>query len=289
MINRVLCTFAVFCLCACSTKQPEPAKSPTASKTPTTKVTAPASQPAASQPSASQPMKAADSKARVFFVWPEDGATVPTTFDVAFGLEGMKIAKAGTGLQDKTLGHHHLIIDGAGIKYGSAVPMDERHLHFGKGQTQTSVTLTPGKHTLTMQFADGAHRSFGAGLSATITVNVVDTKAKPAVKFLEPADGATVKSPVKVKFGITGLTISPAGTAPSDKTKGHHHVVVDGAVVPLGTVVPADDRHIHFGKGQTEAELKLAPGKHTLTLQFADGAHRSYGAAVSQTISVMVE
>ena len=287
MVNRVLTIFVLVSLAACSSKQPEPAKS--VEKTVKTQAKAPASQPSASQPSASQPMKPMDAKARVFFVWPEDGATVPTTFDVAFGLEGMKIAKAGTGMQDKTLGHHHLIIDGAGIKYGSAVPADERHLHFGKGETKTSVTLTPGKHTLTMQFADGAHRSFGAALSSTITVNVVDTKAKPAVRFIEPADGATVKSPVKVKFGITGLTVAPAGTAPNDKTKGHHHVVVDGAVVPLGTVVPADERHIHFGKGQTEADLKLKPGKHTLTLQFADGAHRSFGAAVSQTISVTVE
>ena len=133
---------------------------------------------------------------------------MPTTFDVAFGLEGMKIAKAGTGMQDKTLGHHHLIIDGAGIKYGSAVPADERHLHFGKGDEDIGH-FDPRKHTLTMQFADGAHRSFGAALSSTITVNVVDTKAKPAVRFIEPADGATVKSPVKVKFGITGLTAAP--------------------------------------------------------------------------------
>lgn len=234
-------------------------------------------------------MKAADAKARVFFVWPQDGSTVPTTFDVAFGLEGMKIAKAGTGMQDKTLGHHHLIVDGAGIKYGSPVPADERHLHFGKGETHTSVTLSPGKHTLTMQFADGAHRSFGSALSSTITVNVVDTKAKAAVRFLEPADGASVKSPVKVKFGITGLTVTPAGVDIDDKTKGHHHVIVDGSVVPLGTVVPADERHIHFGKGQTEAELKLSPGKHTLTLQFADGGHRSYGSSISQTITVNVE
>jgi hypothetical protein len=234
-------------------------------------------------------MKAPGTKARVFFVWPNDGATVPTTFDVAFGLEGMKIGKAGTGLNDKTLGHHHLIIDGGGIAYGGTVPADANHLHFGKGQKNTSVTLSPGKHTLTMQFADGAHRSYGAALSQTITVNVVDTKAKPGVSFLEPVDGAKVKSPFKVRFKTTGLSVSPAGTAPNDKTKGHHHIIVDGEVLSLGSVVPSDATHIHFGKGQTEADLTLSPGTHTLTLQFADGAHRSFGAAASQTIKVIVE
>ena len=53
--------------------------------------------------------------------------------------------------------------------------------------------------------------------------------------------------------------------------------------------MPTDDTHIHFGKGQTETELKLAPGKHTLTMQFADGAHRSYGPDLSSTISVTVK
>ena len=58
---------------------------------------------------------------------------------------------------------------------------------------------------------------------------------------------------------------------------GHHHLIVDGKAVPKGSVVPADATHMHFGKGQTETTLKLPPGKHTLTLQFADGAHQSYG------------
>jgi hypothetical protein len=101
-------------------------------------------------------------------------------------------------------------------------------------------------------------------------------------------DGAKVKSPVKVKFGLKGFKLRPAGENPSDKTTGHHHIIVDGKPVPFGEVVPADDKHIHFGKGQTEAELKLKPGKHTLTLQLADGAHRSYGADLSSTINIEV-
>ena len=168
--------------------------------------------------------------------------------------------------------------------------MDDKHLHFGKGQTETQVTLSPGVHSLTMQFADGAHRSFGEALSASIKVTVAETEGTPKVEFLEPAEGATVKSPVKVKFGISGgMSVVPAGTAVNDLTKGHHHLIINGKPVALGQVVPADAKHIHFGKGQLETDLELPAGKHTLTLQFADAAHRSYGAALSQTINVTVE
>ena len=112
-------------------------------------------------------------KARVFFISPKDGAKVGTEVEVEFGLEGMEISPAGENMKDKTKGHHHLIIDAAPIPYGGMVPMDKQHLHFGKGQTKTKIKLTPGKHTLTMQFADGGHKSFGKALSATITVEAV--------------------------------------------------------------------------------------------------------------------
>ena len=106
------------------------------------------------------------------------------------------------------------------------------------------------------------------------------------VMFVAPADGATLTSPVKVQMGVEGMTVKPAGT--TEAKTGHHHIIVDGEGVKPGTVVPADDTHIHFGKGQTETELKLAPGKHTLTLQFADGAHQSYGPKLSTTITITV-
>jgi len=110
--------------------------------------------------------------------------------------------------------------------------------------------------------------------------------ATAKVRFVEPVDGATLSSPVKVVFAVEGATVAPAGALVAGT--GHHHVIIDGAATPEGTAVPADDTHIHFGKGQTEAEIPLSPGKHTLTLQFADGMHRSYGPSASQTISVVV-
>ncbi len=238
---------------------------------------------------ASQPMKAQPKTARVFFRWPEDGAKIPTTSTILFGLEGMDISPAGQGVEDPKKGHHHLIINGKPIPYGNVVPMDDKHLHFGKGQLETTLALNPGKHTLTMQFADGAHRSFGAPLSATINIEAVPVNGEPGVRFATLKDGDKVKSPVSVKMVVNGLTVRPAGEAPKDKTSGHNHIIVDGKPLPLGQTVPADEKHIHFGKGQTEAQVKLTPGEHTLTLQFADGTHRSYGPEMSKTVKITVE
>lgn len=107
------------------------------------------------------------------------------------------------------------------------------------------------------------------------------------VDFGNLKDGDTVSSPVKVEFLVYGKTIRPAGE--DVEGTGHHHIIIDGGPIQAGTVVPANDTHIHFGKGQTETTLELTPGKHTLTLQFADYAHRSFGSKWSKTITVNVE
>jgi hypothetical protein len=107
------------------------------------------------------------------------------------------------------------------------------------------------------------------------------------VFFVEPANGATVTSPVKIVMGVNGMTVKKAGELM--KGTGHHHVIVNQGHIAAGTVVPADAKHIHFGGGQTETELTLPVGEHTLTLQFADGFHQSYGKALSSTIHVTVQ
>jgi hypothetical protein len=114
-----------------------------------------------------------------------------------------------------------------------------------------------------------------------------DAPAKGSVFFVEPADGATVKSPLKVSFGVKGMTVKPAGTL--EEGTGHHHLIVGPAGIEPGQAVPKDETHIHYGAGQTEAEVELAAGKHKLTMQFADGNHLSYGPALSTTITVTVE
>jgi hypothetical protein len=107
------------------------------------------------------------------------------------------------------------------------------------------------------------------------------------VYFVEPKDGATVSNPVHVKFGVDGMTVAPAGS--TEPKTGHHHLLIDSGPLPQGQVVPVSDKSIHYGKGQTETDVTLPPGDHTLTAQFADGAHRSYGPDWSKTITVHVK
>jgi len=107
------------------------------------------------------------------------------------------------------------------------------------------------------------------------------------VSFGEPQDGAVVQSGFKVVMNIDGMKVEKAGE--SLPGSGHHHLIVDGDCIEKGKAVPKDDLHRHFGKGQKEATLLLAPGKHSLTLQFANGLHKSYGRDWCQTIHVTVE
>lgn len=108
--------------------------------------------------------------AAVNFTTPKDKEVVAATFPVEFTVEGMTVEKAGA-LKPGT-GHHHLIIDGAPVAKGQVIPKDEKHIHFGDAATSTKVTLKPGKHTLTLQFADGTHKSYGEEYAKTITVEV---------------------------------------------------------------------------------------------------------------------
>lgn len=124
-------------------------------------------------------------------------------------------------------------------------------------------------------------------LSCAAMFAYAQKKEAPGVFFVEPKNGATVEQEFKVVMGVRGMEIKPAGDT-TEKT-GHHHLLIDASPVKKGDVIPADEHHVHFGKGQTETMVKLAPGKHRLQLQFADGAHRSYGPAMSKTISVTVK
>ena len=108
------------------------------------------------------------------------------------------------------------------------------------------------------------------------------------VMFKNLKQGSVVTSPFKVEMGTEVMKVDTAG--PVVAGSGHHHLIIDGPdSLAAGEMVPKDSTHLHFGKGQTETELKLAPGKHKLTLQMADGLHRSYGGRLSATITVNVK
>ena len=111
--------------------------------------------------------------------------------------------------------------------------------------------------------------------------------AQGRVFFVSPADGATVTSPVAVTFGVEGMEVEASGVV--NEGKGHHHIIINSGAMDAGVVVPKDETHIHYGAGQTEAELDLEVGEYTLTMQFADGAHASYGPDWSTSIQINVE
>jgi len=110
---------------------------------------------------------------------------------------------------------------------------------------------------------------------------------KNGVYFTTPLNNAVVGDNLHVAMEVTGMAVHKAGELKQDT--GHFHIIVDEAFVPVGEVVKKDVAHMHFGKGQTETILNLTKGKHTLTLQFADGYHISYGKAWSKTIHVQVK
>jgi hypothetical protein len=109
--------------------------------------------------------------AEVYFVGMKDGDTVTSPLTVRFGLKGMGVAPAGIAFDGA--GHHHLVIDKPTPPLNSPVPSDANHLHFGKGQTETTVELKPGKHTLQLVVGDQLHIPHEPAIvSKVITVNV---------------------------------------------------------------------------------------------------------------------
>ncbi|MCK7593346.1 DUF4399 domain-containing protein [Pseudomarimonas salicorniae] len=118
------------------------------------------------------------------------------------------------------------------------------------------------------------------------------TSASPAgaeLYFISPVDGATTGREVVVQFGLRGMGVAPAGI--NLEGTGHHHLLIDvDGLPPLEEPIPADERHVHFGKGQTEATITLEPGTHSLQLLLGDYLHRPHQPVVaSRRITITVE
>jgi hypothetical protein len=114
--------------------------------------------------------------------------------------------------------------------------------------------------------------------------------ANAEVYIISPSNGAKVHGPVTVRFGLKGMGVAPAGVK-FDNT-GHHHLLIDTDLsdIKLDAPLPATDKIVHFGKGQTETTLTLAPGKHTLELLFADYTHLSFDPPLhSKKITIVVQ
>ena len=120
-------------------------------------------------------------------------------------------------------------------------------------------------------------------------VPVTKAPAGAEVYILSPKDGAVVGPEVSVVFGLKGMGVAPAGV--KKEGTGHHHLLVDVKDLPAaGQPIPKDEHHVHFGNGQTETTIKLAPGKHTLQLELADENHVPFEPAiVSKPVTITVK
>ena len=126
---------------------------------------------ASAQTALIEPLPAIPADAKVFFRNLKDGARVSSPFKVEMGVTGISIDSARTVKPNS--GHFHLLIDdGDSTASGIVIPKDSTHLHFGNAQKETILKLTPGKHKLALQLADGIHRSYGAQLSSVVTITV---------------------------------------------------------------------------------------------------------------------
>jgi hypothetical protein len=243
--------------------------------------------------------------ASVFFIEPKDGATVSSQVHVQFGIQGMEIAPAGEHKPNS--GHHHLLVDAPLPPLDREIPSDLNHLHFGRGQTEATLTLTPGQHTLQLLFGDYEHIPHDPPvMSAPIKVRVLEETATavptPApssrarklsppdavVYFIYPHDGDVIYPNSTIRFGLRHMGVAPAGV--EKPNTGHHHLLIDVETPPLDQPIPSDFNHIHFGNGQTEKKITLTPGEHTLQLIFADDHHVPHDPpVVSERIRVIVK
>ena len=248
--------------------------------------------------------------AAVYFIDLKDGATISTKTTIHFGLRNMGVAPAGSDRPNS--GHHHLLVDTDLPPLDEPIPNDFNHLHFGAGQTEADVTLTPGDHTLQLLLGDKSHIPHNPPVASDrIKVKVVEgavpqaaaqaapvAPAAPAyprkpsppgakVYFVYPTNGAVVARSTVVRFGLMGMGVAPAGY---DKINtGHHHLLIDSPLPPLDEPIPNDFNHVHFGLGQTEAKVNLPLGTHTLQLLLADANHVPHNPPLySAPIKVLV-
>jgi hypothetical protein len=221
--------------------------------------------------------------AEVYFVDLKDGATIPAKSTIYFGLRNMGVAPAGSARENS--GHHHLLIDTDLPPLNQPIPNDFNHLHFGAGQTEAEITLKPGEHTLQLLMGDKDHVPHNPPvMSPRIRVKVEGqggvaaiggpTPSPPGaeVYFIDLKDGTTiVGTTTTLYFGLRNMGIAPAGS--DRENSGHHHLLIDTDLPPLDQPIPTDFNHLHFGNGQTETEIKLKAGEHTLQLLMGDKDH----------------
>jgi len=148
------------------------------------------------------------------------------------------------------------------------------------------LKITPFSGLLLLALGLSAHAQNTAPAAAAARTAAPENAT---VYFLSPANGATVSSPVTIRFGLRGMGVAPAGVTTANT--GHHHLLVDVETLPPDNLpIPNDANHRHFGLGQTETELTLPPGQHTLQLVLGDALHIPHQPPVrSEKITITVQ
>ena len=129
------------------------------------------------------------------------------------------------------------------------------------------------------------------GIATAQADGALDRKAAPpgaAVYLISPSDGERVSGQVTLRFGLRGMGVAPAGVDKSGT--GQHHLLIDTELPPLGLPIPNDAQHRHYGGGQTEVDLDLPPGEHSLQLILGDDRHVPHDPPViSEKVVILVE
>lgn len=128
-------------------------------------------------------------------------------------------------------------------------------------------------------------------LAILLTTALLCLSISPAfageVYIISPKTGEHVSSQFTVTFGLKGMGVAPAGVERSGT--GHHHLLIDTDLPDLSYAVPSDPHHVHFGGGQTQANITLPPGEHTLQLLLADHNHLPHNPPIiSEKITIIV-
>jgi hypothetical protein len=243
--------------------------------------------------------------AEVYFLDIKDGQHLPNKAVIHFGLRNMGVAPAGSNQSNS--GHHHLLIDTDLPPLDKPIPNDFNHLHFGAGQTETELNLSPGEHSLQLLLGDKDHiphtppvmsqrmqvvvdAPAAVAVSSESATSTYKRKSSPAgarVYFIGLSNGSVLSPNPIIRFGLIGMGVAPAGV---DKPNtGHHHLLIDASPVDMDRPIPNDFNHLHFGTGQTEAKVALPLGSHILQLVLGDENHIPFDPPVmSEQIKVLV-
>lgn len=229
-----------------------------------------------------------------------DGQTLRSPFQVDFAVRGMGVVPAGTA--HPKAGHHHLLINTPlPINVGASLPFDDRHRHFGKAQTGTTLELPPGQHRLRLLFADHEHRPFFV-YSPEIQVNVTGPRTSQPVRigdgceawyheeisrprppgkrigFGNLRDGEIVSGSINLRFVADGLGVAPRGNG----GPANGHFLLD-VISRAGDSV----QRVDLGNGATQTNLFLPPGNYRLRLRLLDDS-RTADLAPTAEISITV-